>query len=330
MADGSPMNGDRSLRNVLIALPFSDRHVSRLRTRFPGVEFQVVDPGALGTKIADADAIAAWAVSSADLEKASRLRWLQTGGAGVESVLSPALAEQGILVTNASGVHAINIAEHVMAMMLYFARGFPVLVRHQLRREWKDNPVRSRVFELAGQRLLVVGLGDIGIALSDRAAAFGMEVFGVRRRPDQPAPPSVRRVGTIEALPDLLPSVDHVAICLPLTPRTAGLFERRMLARMQTSSYLYNIGRGGVILTQDLVDALEAGRLAGAGLDVTDPEPLPESSPLWGMENVLITAHTSGGTPHYWDRALELFEDNIDRFISGRPLRNVVNLSEGY
>lgn len=330
MGDQRARKGDRGLRTVVIALPFTETHLARLRARFPDVDFRSVEPSRVSEAVTDADAVAAWYLDPEDVKSAPALRWLQTGGAGVEGVLHPVLIERGILLTNASGVHAVNIAEHVMAMMLSFARGFPTLFRNQIKHEWKDDVVRSHVFELHDQRLLVVGLGDIGMALAQRASAFGMEVFGVRRRLNQPVPDGVQRIGTVEELPDLLPLADHVAICLPLTAQTAGLFDRRLLSTMQPSSYLYNIGRGGVVRTEDLIDALHKGGIAGAGLDVTDPEPLPAASPLWAMENVIITAHTSGGTPRYWDRALDLFEDNIDRFITGQPLRNVVDLAEGY
>ena len=330
MVEGVAGPEERKLRTIVVALPFTDAHLARLRTRFPGVTFRTTDPSEIDDVIADADAVAAWHLSPEEVQRAPALCWLQTGGAGVEGLLHPILIERHILVTNASGVHAINIAEHLMAMMLFFARAFPTLIRNQIKGEWQDDVVRSHVFELQGQRLLVVGLGEIGSALARRATAFGMEVMGVRRRRDQPLPDGLQRVSTVEELPDLLPLADHVALCLPLTPRTSGLFDRRLLSAMQPSAYLYNIGRGGVVKTDDLVAILQQGGLAGAGLDVTDPEPLPATSPLWTMENVLITAHTSGGTPRYWDRALELFEDNVDRFITGRPLRNLVNQSEGY
>lgn len=330
MSGAGATSENRSLRTVVIALPFTEAHLARLRSRFPAVKFRAVEPSNVGDALADADAGAAWHLDPEDVKRAPGLRWLQTGGAGVEGVLHPVLIDQGVMLTNASGVHAVNIAEHVMAMMLSFARGFPRLFRNQINREWKDDVVRSHVFELQDQRLLVVELGDIGAALAQRASAFGMEVLGVRRRPDQPVPTGVQRVGTIEELPNLLPLADHVAICLPLTPRTAGLFDRQLLGAMRPSAYLYNIGRGGVLRTDDLVAALGEGGLTGAGLDVTDLEPLPAASPLWSMENVIITMHTSGGTPRYWDRALDLFEDNIDRYIAGQPLLNVVDPADGY
>ncbi len=321
---------DRLLQTVVIALPFTNAHLARLRSRFPDTDFRVVEPSDVGEAIADADAVATWQLAPEHVERAPHLRWFQTGGAGVEGILHPILIERGVLLTNASGVHAINIAEHVMAMMLYFARGFPALIRNQIRREWNGEVVRPAVSELQEQRLLVVGLGEIGAALAGRTSAFGMEGLGVRRRANQPAPMGVHRIGTIDDLPELLPLADHVAICLPLTSRTAGLFDRRLLAAMRPSAYLYNIGRGAVVRTEDLVVALQGGGIAGAGLDVTDPEPLPATSPLWAMENVIITAHTSGGTPRYWDRPLDLFEDNIDRYLNGRPLRNIVDVTEGY
>jgi phosphoglycerate dehydrogenase-like enzyme len=248
----------------------------------------------------------------------------------VDDVPLAELAARGIVVTNNSGVHAPNIAEHLMAMMLAFARQLPFLYRGQLAREWRDSTTRPRVFELSGQTLLVVGLGDIGLALAERAAAFGMRVIGTRRRPEQPAPSTVSRVVATDRLAEVLPEADHVAICLPLTAGTRGLFDAAMLTRMKPTGYLYNIGRGPIVATDALVEALANGGLGGAGLDVTDPEPLPPDSPLWAMDNVLITMHTSGGTPHYWDRALELLVANIDRYERGEELHNRVDPETGY
>jgi len=178
--------------------------------------------------------------------------------------------------------------------------------------------------------LLVVGLGDIGLALAARARAFGMITLGARRRLDQPHPAGFAEIAGVERLPELLPAADHVAICLPLTPRTRGLFDAAMLARLKPGAYLYNVGRGAIVDSAALASALLSGRVAGAGLDVTDPEPLPPDSPLWALDNVLITAHTAGATPRYWDRALEILLANVERFRQGEPLLNRVDPAEGY
>jgi phosphoglycerate dehydrogenase-like enzyme len=315
---------------LVVAVPIADNHFDRLRRRFPGLTVVTTTPDTLERELAAADAFVTWDITREQLAVAGSLRWLQIAGAGVDGLPLAALAERGVVVTNYSGVHAINIGEHVLAMMLAFARQLPALVRAQQRREWRDAATRERVFELHGQHLVVVGLGEIGLAVAERAVAFGMTVSGVRRRPDLLPPAGFAAVVGLDGMDDLLAVADHVALCLPLTPNTRGLFDAARLARIRPGAYLFNIGRGPVVATEALVGALRSGHLAGAGLDVTDPEPLPPTSPLWEMENVLLTAHTSGGTPRYWERGLDLLEANVERFLAGAPLLNVVDPAEGY
>lgn len=326
MADGA--SGWR-LETMVVAVPLTEAHLARLRGRFPGVRF-VVAAGERPSpeELADADAVATWRVDD-DVVAASRLGWVQTGGAGVERQPLADLAARGVVVTNNSGVAAPNIAEHVLAMMLAFARGLPGLVRAQTERRWKDEGARERIFELGGQTLLLVGLGAIGLATAERARGFGLRIVGARRG-EGPPPPGVDAVVPMARLDEALAEADHVAISLPLTERTRGLFDAGRLAATKPGAYLYNVGRGGTVEPAALVAALESGHLAGAGLDVTDPEPLPADSPLWGMANVLITAHTSGGTPRYWDRGVEVLEENIGRYLAGEALVNVVDVEEGY
>ena len=330
MADGGADNLERDLRKLVVAVPMSDEHEARLRAQFPGLEVVRVPFDDLEDAIPDADAVFSWRLTPGQLAAATRLAWFQTFGAGVDSVLIPELIERDIVITNSSGVHGPNIAEHLMAMILAFARGLPRLVRAQTRSEGLDDAVRGGVFEVNGQSLLVVGVGEIGIGLAERAGAFGMRVSGVRRRTGLPVPPGFAEVHGVDRLPEVVPAFDHVAICLPLTARTRGLFDGPMIARMMPTAYLYNIGRGPIVDTDALVKSLQAGRLGGAGLDVTDPEPLPPDSPLWQMENVLITAHTSGATPRYWDRLMDILIANIERFRAGEPLLNRIDIAEGY
>ncbi len=320
----------RELRLVLIGVSLPDAQVRRLREQFPNLNIVVANGEEFDRWLPEADAVVHWQLTAEQVARARRLRWLQTVGAGVDGVLNQALIELGVLITNNSGVHATNIAEHVLAMMLAFARRLPYLIRGQLAHEWRDDTARQGVFELDGQTLLIVGTGDIGQALARRAAALGMTVLGIRRRPNLALLPGFADIGGLDRLGDFLPRADHTAICLPLTRETRGLFSREMIQRMRRGSYLYNIGRGPIVDTAALIEALRSRHLAGAGLDVTDPEPLPEDSPLWDMDSVIITAHTSGATPRYWDRAIEILATNIQRYRSGQPLLNVVDPLAGY
>ena len=326
MADAE---GQRVLK-LGIGVPLTDGHIDRLRARFPDIEVVRLSESSGDGELADVDVLVGWTLTEEQLATATRLSWLQWSGAGVETLPLSALQSRGVIVTNFSGVHAVNMGEHTLAMMLAFARQLPALVRDQTAHRWQVSIDRSRVFELQGQTLLLVGLGDIALAVAERATAFGLTVVGVRLRLGQPKPASVSEVVGIDRLDGVLGRADHVVNSLPLTAQTRGLFDAARLARMKQGAFLYNLGRGGTVDTAALAASLASGHLGGAGLDVTDPEPLPPESPLWDMANVLITAHTAGGTPRYWDRGLALLEANLDRFVSGEPLINVVDLGAGY
>lgn len=304
--------------------------MSRLRNDHPGVAFDVIENPGDEAGFGDADAIIGWRLTSEQLAKTPGLQWLQTASAGVERVVTPEMIDRSVVITNASGVHAVSISEHLMAMMLAFARRLPLLLHNQQRHVWRDENLRGEVFELSGQTLMVVGVGDIGIALGDRAIGFGMRVIGVRRRPDLPVPDSFSEIISTAELKTRIGDADHVAICLPLTDNTRGLIDVGTIDAMKPGAYIYNIGRGPIIDQDAMVQALTDGTLGGAGLDVTDPEPLPENSPLWDMPNVLITAHTSGSSPVYWERASEIVIENVRRWQAGEPLINVIDVEQGY
>lgn len=315
---------------VVVSQPIAADIQARVQAAAPNLTIRFVTDGALTAgDVADATGLATWRFDSSLLAAAPRLRWLQTGGAGVDTLPLAELARRGITLTNNSGVHAPNIAEHVLAMMLSFARQIPQLVRAQDRHVWRDEETHRSVFELNKQTLLLLGLGDIGLAIAERAVAFNMRVIGVRRR-DLPVPNLPIEVAPMTQLADLLAISDHVVTSLPLTPTTRHLLAADQLAAMKPGSFIYNVGRGPVIDTVALTAALESGHLGGAGLDVVDPEPLPAESPLWDMRHVLITSHTSGASPNYWERGGAILAENVRRFSTGEPLTNVVDLEAGY
>ncbi len=262
------------------------------------------------------------------IPKAKALRWLQLGGAGAEHVLSHPDAGGDFVVTNASGVHPVPISEHLLAMMLAFGRGIAASARNQAARVWPKQE-EWKLFELAGKRVLLIGLGAIGNRFAHVAAALGMEVVALRARPER-GRGAAARVAGIDALRDELPDADFVVITTPLTPKTRHLIGAGELARMKPSSYIFNIGRGPIIDEPALIKALAEGRIAGAGLDVFETEPLPADSPLWTLPNVLVTTHYAGVTPRYGERLWEIFLDNLGRYVRGEPLRNVVARERGY
>ena len=262
------------------------------------------------------------------LAHAPDLRWVHASGTGVDAMLFPEFVESDIVLTNLSGVDVYNIPEHVIGMMLVFARDFLRLVRGQVGHRWMHGELR--VFELAGQTLGIVGLGAIGQGLARKANALGMRVVGIRRRDCGDLPCGVDAVYPTDQLDRLLAESDHVAICLPLTPSTRRLFGAAEFAAMKPSSYIYNIGRGEVVDQDALIAALRSGTIAGAGLDVVTPEPLPDESPLWDMPNVFITGHNAVYTPFYGERGIEVLLHNIDCYLRDEPLSNIVDKREGY
>ncbi len=328
---------DREL-HVLVDLPADAADAERFRRLLARFDGQVAVTFAKGDDFAralpGADVVVAGGLSDDQLARAGRLRWLSSVAAGLDELDTPAFLARGVALTNASGVHGPNIAEHVLAMMLMFTRGMPRLFRAQLARRW-DRNLKSRSDgpgELTGKTLLIVGLGRIGEAIAARARPFGVHLLAVKNNPStrHDAGVAVDELLGMEALDEVLPRADHVCLTVPLTRETHHLLDARRLARMRAGAYLYNVSRGAVVEEAALVEALRAGRLAGAGLDVFEEEPLPETSPLWDLETVILTPHVSGVTPLYYERAAALFADNLARFLDGQPLANRHDPARGY
>ena len=265
------------------------------------------------------------------LRAAGNLRWVQSSSAGVERYLAlPELRDNGrIVLTNMRAVHGPTIADHAFAMLLALTRDLPHYLNAAKRGTWNRRGSGSEPIALAGRTLLVVGLGGIGTEVARRGKGFGMRVLATRRS-DTPPPPYVDRQGRPDQLLALLPEADVVALCVPLTKQTTGLIGERELGAMKPGAYLVNVARGKVVVTEALVKALQDGRLAGACLDVTDPEPLPSDHPLWSMPNVVITPHVSGRSALTGERRRTLYLENLRRFGAGEPLLNVVDKRAGY
>jgi phosphoglycerate dehydrogenase-like enzyme len=326
MTDRAPLS------RILICLGPDPLDISRLVRQFPGIRIDQVPPDDVAAHVGDADAmLVGWVSARETLDRAPRLRWIQTAGAGVEGVVGDGFADRGILLTNGSGVMATNMAEHIIGLMLAFARGLPAILDAQRRHVWKSGVGMETVFEILGQTVVLVGLGDIALATAERLKPFGVSVIGVRRTvTGTDLPPFVDRVVSIAEIDDVLGEADHVISSLPHTAGTIGVFDAARFARFRDGAYFYNVGRGTSVVQPDLVAALHSGNLGGAGLDVTTPEPLLADDPLWDAPNVIITGHTAGATPRFRQRALELFGENIRRYQSGEPLINVVDIARGY
>ncbi len=298
----------------------------------PGVEIVPYDTTeeALGS-IADADALIGTA--NAELLAAARnLRWVQVGSAGVERYLAiPELGSGEVLLTNGQRLASPVIGEHVMALTRALARGLNRAVTAQDAGEWRRSEIGNSapLTRLRGKTMLVVGLGGIGTEVARLASAAGMRVTAIRNS-RRSGPPFVAKVGLGEDLVDYLREADVIANCLPLTPDTKGTFDAALFEVMKPTAFFINVGRGGTVITADLVTALETGRIAGAGLDVTDPEPLPEGHPLWKAPNLIITPHFAAWSDMGRERRWLLYRENLRRFVAGERLLSVVDPARGY
>lgn len=281
----------------------------------------------------EAHAVDARFVSPEFLANAPKLVWVMAMSAGVDHLIGlEGLAGNGrVVLTNMRAVHGPAIADHSFAMLLSQTRNLRAYAQHQAAGKWAresgDDTPRSS--SLAGRTMLVVGLGGIGGEIAQRAHGFGMRVTAIRRS-DTPAPEYVSRLGHATDLLGMLKEADMVAICLPLTPETEGMFDAEAFAAMKPGAFLINIARGPIVDTPSLMAALEAGRLGGACLDVTDPEPLPPEHPLWKHPRVLITPHVAADAEITSERRNAVLRENIRRFGAGEPLLNVVDMKAGY
>jgi phosphoglycerate dehydrogenase-like enzyme len=261
------------------------------------------------------------------LDATPKLRWYHTVSAGVENMPLPELAQRGIVLTNNSGSYDIQIAEHLMAFVFAASRQLHRYRDQQRAIEWKDQLHQ----ELRDATVVVYGMGSIGGEIARLASAVGMRVIGVRRKvgPSEPGV-TIERVVAADGLADVVGEADYLAIAAPLTQATRGAISREIIARMKPTAWIMNIARGAIVDEPAMIDALKAKRIGGAALDVFTTEPLPKESPLWTLENVIITPHNSGSSPRAGERTLALFAENLRRYKAGEPLINRVDFEAGY
>ncbi|HEX6747688.1 MAG TPA: D-2-hydroxyacid dehydrogenase [Longimicrobium sp.] len=295
------------------------------------------DGGGVGAEVLDAvrgaEVYLGWGVPrDVFLAAGDALRWAHSASAGVGGALYPEMRESGVILTNSAGTHAEPIADTVLAMIAYFARGLDWAVHAQAERRWDksrfdeaDSPIR----ELAESTVGLLGLGGIGRAVAKRASALGMRVVAMRRSSAE-GPPGVEVVTGEGALDRLLSISDYFVVTVPRTAETEGMIGARELARLSRHAVVINVSRGDVVDERALADALAAGRLRGAGLDVFAREPLPRESPLWGLPNALVLPHVSGTSHRFWRRETDLIVGNLRRYLSGEPLLNTVDKQAGY
>ncbi|MFO7958780.1 MAG: D-2-hydroxyacid dehydrogenase [Candidatus Brocadiia bacterium] len=307
----------------------SDEDRERLQDAAPSAVIESVeDRDEALQAITDAEAYVPGPWDAELLAAASALRWVQFRSAGVGRRLLPELEGADILITNASGVYGVPMAEHALALMFAFSRGLNVLARAE--GGWRESrkKVGSSLRELNGATLGILGYGGVGRATAQRGAALGMRVLAVRRRPEPDE--FADEVWGTDRLDDMLREADYLLVSCALTDETRGIIGARELELMKPTAVVVNVARGAVIDEEALTEALRHGAIAGAGLDVAEEEPLPDDSPLWRMKNVIITPHCSGASPKTHERLMGLIAENLGRYAAGEPLLNVVDLEAGY
>ena len=297
----------------------------------PGVELVPAKDAAEAAKLAGGvDAVLGFCTPEV-LAAGTKIRWIQVYWAGVERCVSlPALAERNILLTNMQRVAAPVMAEHVLAMMLAFTRGLDFYILERSAARWtRELPPPAKLTALEGKTVLVVGLGGIGTEVAKRAYALGMRVVATRAS-GRDGPPFVSYVGLPDELRKLAGEADFIVNTTPLTPATTGVFDAGFFAAAKQGAYFVNVGRGRSVVQADLVDALKSGRIAGAGLDVTDPEPLPADHPLWKFPNVIITPHVSADSDADQQVRFAILRENLRRYVAGEKMLSVVDVAKGY
>jgi len=306
----------------------------RLRTEFP--QFEVVrlqQLEELDREIVDAEIAMTVMLRPEQFRLAKKLRWIHSSAAAIHQLLFPELVNSNVLLTNGRDVHGPAVAEQAMGVIFALAKRIPQDVRFQQRRVWGQMTIwreYSGPQELAGLTLGIVGLGAIGRNLARHAACFGMKVVAVREHADLPKPDFVEQIFPSSRLNAMLAVADYVVIAAPVTPSTQAMIGHEQLAAMKPNAFLLNVSRGALVDESALIQTLQLRKIAGAGLDVFEKEPLPDDSPLWDMENVLITPHTAGMNAKMWEQQFELFSENIRRYLAGQPLLALVDKKAGY
>jgi phosphoglycerate dehydrogenase-like enzyme len=304
----------------------------RLRRDFPGLEVvQLPTYEGIAEQIVDTDVLMAWSVRPEQIKTAEKLRWIHSPVAAVHLLMIPEIIQSEIVVTNAREINGSVVAEHVIAQIFALAKCLPEAVRLQRQHQWGQEIIwQRRPKEIAGATLGLVGAGSIGREVAKRAASLGMRVLAVREDLSKPKPEGVDTVLNSDRIDEMLAVADYVVLAVPVTPRTTALMNADRLARMKPDSCLINVGRGPLIDEGALAVSLRAGKVRGAAQDVFTKEPLPADSPLWDLENLLITPHTAALTEQLWDRQYALLHENLTRFLAAQPLLAVVDKGKGY
>ena len=306
----------------------------RLREDFPGLQVLVRDNyDSVHEDLQDAEVLFTISLRADQFAAAHSVRWIHAPTAAVHQFLFPELIGSDVVLTNSREVHGPVVAEHVIALMFALARKIPQSVVMQQNKVWGQGEIWREVWhpgEIAGATLGLIGVGSIGGRVAKMASALGMRVIAVREHVEKGTPEGVSKVYAPSAIDEMLKQSDYVVLAAPLVAQTQGLINVGRLAAMKSTAFLINVGRGAQVDERALADVLRNKRIAGAALDVFEKEPLPPDSPLWDLENLLITPHTGGLTEKLWHRHYEFFSQNLRRYLAKEPLQFVVDKRRGY
>ena len=315
-------------KKILVVLPVSEGQKERLEEFADKSCFTYTSYKKATKKMAEEADIIIGNIDPDLLEYAKNLEWLQLNSAGADAYVKKGVLPEEVVLTNATGAYGPGVAEHMLAVLFSIQKKLHLYRDNQNQCEWQDE---GEVMSLRGGCALIVGLGDIGLYFARLLRNFGYRVIGIKRRPGQ-VPQGVDELYTMEHLDELLPEADVIFSVLPETKATKNIFNAKRFREMKNSAVFLNAGRGSAVNTEDLCQALIAGEIYGAGLDVTDPEPLPSQHKLWNMKNVVITPHISGDFHHPATlyRIVDIAVGNLKRYCAGEPLMNVVDRETGY
>lgn len=314
--------------HILVVMPAEDRHLDMFRQAMPDAEILCIpDRDVTQEQVHDADIIIGNA-PAALIRGTQKLKWLQLNSAGTDGYTAPGVLPEGCMLTNATGAYGLAISEHMIGALLCVMKKLHLYGANQQQHVWLDH---GSVTSIWGSRTLVVGYGDIGSEFGKKMHALGSTVTGIRRNKTE-KPEELEALYQMDRLMDCLPEADIVATCLPGTASTYQIFNAEAFAAMKPGSYFVNVGRGTAVDSMALADALNSGHLAGATVDVTDPEPLPADHPLWNAKNLLITPHISGfyHLKETHERIIRIAARNLAHFVAGELLENQVDFSTGY
>jgi phosphoglycerate dehydrogenase-like enzyme len=306
----------------------------KLQKEFPQLDvLRITKYEGIDAVLGDTQIMFTQSISAEQFVPARQLRWIHSPAAAVHQFMFPELVASDVILTNAREVHGTGVAEHVMALIFAIAKRIPESVRFQENHAWGQEILWNGgacPLDIAGATVGVVGFGSIGSNVAKYSKAMGMNVIVVRERPGKVRPDFLDEELPSSKLDEMLARADYVVLSPPLTPETRGMVGKLQLAKMKSGAYLINVGRGPLIDEAALIDTLRSHKIAGAALDVFDHEPLPADSPLWDLENLLITPHTAGMAGNLWNRHYDLFSENIRRFLEGEPLLGLVDKQRGY